>query len=224
MTTPTGRLSLTALGPLRVRERIAVGKVATVYRAELDDREVALKIFKPRAVRRHASRHDLNIAAFEYERNRAFAAVPELRRYVATPIGFLHTPGISAVVQELLRGELYYDVSRLRGGPLPAVFELLRRVVDLAHAAELYDLDLHALNVLVVDEGEQKVPKLFDFNRIPFYEHPRNPFEAIALKTRIIDRGSRDRRKLRQFHDFERLLRRRSHVAPGEEGSVISDL
>jgi len=216
-----GQIPLTALGPLRLLERIAVGKVTTVYRAELDGRDVALKIFKPRSVRRHASRHALNIAEFEYERNRAFAEVPELGRYVASPIGFIHTPGISAMVQQLLVGELYYEASRLRGGPLPQVFEIIRRVVELAHARELYDLDLHAMNVLVVREDGREIPKLFDFNRIPFHEHPRNPFEAFALRTGIVDRGSRDRRKLRQFHDFERLLRRRGSWG---EGSVVPDL
>jgi len=216
-----GQLPLTALGPLSVLERLAVGKVTTVYRAGLEGREVALKVFKPRSVRRHASRHSLNIAEFEYERNRAFAEAPELGRYVAAPVGFIHTPGISAMVQELLEGELYYEASRLRGGPLPEVFDLIRHVVELAHARDLYDLDLHAMNVLVVREGGREVPKLFDFNRIPFHEHPRNPFEAFALKTGILDRGSRDRRKLRQFHDFERLLRRRRAAM---ERSVVSDL
>lgn len=227
----SGRLELTALGPLRVLERIASGKVTTVYRAELDGHEVALKIFKPRSIRRHATRHALNIAEFEFERNRAFAEAPGLGRYAAVPIGFIHTPGISAMVQELVDGELYYDASRRRGGPLPQVFDHIRRIVELAHACELYDLDLHAMNVFVVNEGGEQLPRLFDFNRIPFYQHPRNPLEAFALKAGIIDRGSRDRRKLRQFHDFEHLERRRGRgISPegdgrtGGRGSLVPEL
>lgn len=207
-----GVLPFTGLGPVAIEARIASGKVTTVYRARLADRVVALKVFRPRSVRRHASRHETGIAEFEFRRNSALWSTPGLRRYVAEPIAYLETPGISAVVQELLDGELYYHVSRRRGGRLERVFDHLARLVELAHAAGLYDLDLHALNVMVVREGEEEIPRLFDFNRIPFHERPRNPFEALALRLGILDRGSRDRRKLRQFHRFERLEHR---LAPG---------
>lgn len=209
-----GTLELTALGEVRILERLSDGTVATVYRADLCGSPVALKIFKPRSIRRHAGRNPLNIAEFEYRRNRAFYEAPGLVRYVTRPIGYFHTPGISAVVQELLRGELYYDYHRERAAEDPAridaLFTHIRRIVKLAHASELFDLDLHPLNVMVVQELGEPIPKLFDFNRIPFYEHPRNPLEALLLRTRLLDMGSRDRRKLRQFHDFRRLKTRSS--------------
>lgn len=205
-------LPFTGLGPVSIEEPIASGKVTTVYRARLGDRSVALKVFKPRSIRRHAGRHGTGIAEFEFGRNTALWSAPGLRRYVAEPIAYLETPGISAVVQELLDGELYYHLSRRRGGPLEDVFGHLVHLVELAHAADLYDLDLHALNVMVVRDGEEEIPRLFDFNRIPFHERPRNPFEALALRLGILNRGSRDRRKLRQFHRFERLEDR---LAPG---------
>jgi serine/threonine protein kinase len=204
-----GTLELTALGEVRILERLSDGRVATVYRADLRGSPVALKIFKPRSIRRHAGRNPFNIAEFEYRRNRAFYEAPGLVRYVARPIGFFHTPGVAAVVQELLRGELYYDYHRTGGAEDPARIEALfahiRRIVELAHESDLFDLDLHALNVMVVQERGEPIPKLFDFNRIPFYEHPRNPLEALLLRTRLLDLGSRDRRKLRQFHDFRHL-------------------
>jgi hypothetical protein len=204
-----GTLELTALGEVRILERLDDGKVTTVYRADLRGSPVALKIFKPRSIRRHAGRSPLNIAEFEYRRNRAFFEAPGLARYVTRPIGYFHAPGVSAVVQELLRGKLYYHYHRTEGAEDPARLEALfahiRRIVKLAHESELFDLDLHALNVMVVQEVGEPIPKLFDFNRIPFYEHPRNPLEALLLRTRLLDVGSRDRRKLRQFHDFRRL-------------------
>ncbi len=191
-----------------MEDRIAHGKVATVYRAVFEDRPVALKIFRPRSIERHARRHPLGIAEFEFRRNARFHETPGLSRYVARPLGFLQTPGTCAVLQEFIVGEAYLEAARRRGGPLDEVFEHLRRVVALAHAADLYDLDLHPMNVLVVRDGDEEIPRLFDFNRIPFYEHPRNPIEALGLKLGLIDRGSRDRRKLRQFHDFGRLAHR----------------
>lgn len=192
-------------GPLGVGPRIARGLVTTVYRARLEGRDAALKVFRPRSVRRHSDRSELDIAEFEYRRNVAFHAVPGLRRYIAEPFGFIALPTVSAVVQELLVGESYYAATVRRGTPPDGVFGHLERLVERAHAAGLYDLDLHALNVLVVEEGGEEIPRLFDFNRIPFHEWPRNPIEALGLALGLIDRGARDRRKLRQFHDFGRL-------------------
>jgi hypothetical protein len=204
------------LGAVRPLDRLARGKVTTVYRAHLGDRLVALKIYRPAYVRRHAERHSTNIAEYEYTRNQAFRASPDLRRYAAEPLGYLHTPSVSAFAQELLDGEMYYDACLQRGGPLVDVFDHLTRIVEYAHAVDLFDIDLHAMNVLVVDDGGEEVPKLFDFNRTPFYLHPRNPFEALALKTGIIDERTRDRKKLRQFHNFRKLLRRRSRFLSPE--------
>lgn len=192
-------------GPLEVGPRIAHGLVTTVYRARLDGRDAALKVFRPRSVRRHADRHELDIAEFEYRRNHAFHVVPDLTRYIAEPLGFVTLPTVSAVVQELLAGESYHAATLRRGAPPAGVFEHIERLVERAHAAGLYDLDLHALNVLVVEDGGEQIPRLFDFNRIPFHERPRNPIEALGLALGLIDRGSRDRRKLRQLHDFDRL-------------------
>jgi len=206
------------LGTVRPVEKLAWGKVTTVYRAELDGRNVALKVYKPAYVRRHAERHPTNIAEYEYTRNLAFRASPDLRTYTAAPLGYVHTADVVAFAQELLEGEMYYDLCVSRGGPLEQVFAHLERIVEYAHSVDLFDIDLHAMNVLVVKEGGEELPKLFDFNRIPFYMHPRNPFEALALKTGVIDERSRDRKKLRQFHNFRKLLRRRARFLSPEVG------
>ena len=88
------------------------------------------------------------------------------------------------------------------------LFDHVRRIVALAHAARLYDVDLHAGNVMVVEEpGGEAVPKLFDFNFIPFYVHPPNPLAALLFRLGIIDLRSRDLRKLERFHDFRRVER-----------------
>lgn len=205
------------LGTVVPLERIAWGKVTTVYRARLGQQIVALKVYKPDYVRRHDERHPLNIAEYEYTRNRAFRSSPDLRRYTAEPLGYVHSSTVSAFVQELLDGEMYYDVCVARGRPLEGVFAHLERIVGYAHALDLFDIDLHAMNVLIVEEDGEEIPKLFDFNRIPFYLHPRNPLEALALRLGVIDERTRDRKKLRQFHNFRKLLRRRSRfLSPGD--------
>lgn len=205
-----GALERAELCEVRVLDHLSDGQMTTVYRAELGGSPIALKIFEPHSARRHAERSPLDIAEFEYRRNRAFHEAPGLARYVARPIGYFDAPGISAVAQELLQGKLYYHHFHGANEPGAAtrsdgVLGHIRRIVQLAHDAGLYDLDLHALNVMVVREGGETIPKLFDFNRIPFHEHPRNPIEALLLRVGLLDARSRDRRKLRQFNDFSRL-------------------
>jgi hypothetical protein len=88
----------------------------------------------------------------------------------------------------------------------------LREILRLSHEAELYDVDLHSMNVFVSEEPNgELVPKLFDFNLIPFTVRPQNPFVGWLLSAGLISRESRDHRRLRGFNDFrhveDRLLK-----------------
>jgi hypothetical protein len=78
--------------------------------------------------------------------------------------------------------------------------------VSLSHEAKLYDIDLHAMNVMV--DRKAGGPKLFDFNQIPFTERPQNPFVGLALKLGLLGRESRDLRKLARFNNFDRVERK----------------
>jgi len=71
---------------------------------------------------------------------------------------------------------------------------------------------LHSMNVFVARESSgELVPKLFDFNLIPFTLRPQNPFVGWLLRIGLVSKESRDRRRLRRFHDFghveDRLLK-----------------
>lgn len=200
-------LALERLAEVEVLGPLGEGGKSTVYRAAWRGREVALKVYKARAVAHHARKHGQDIAAYEHERNRAFWSAPGLARYVAEPLGYLAAAEVSAFWQELLRGELYYFYYTRRNGQVPPqLFAHVRRMVELYHAAGLYDVDLHAMNVMVVEEPSgEPVPKLFDFNLVPFHVRPRNPFVALLLRTGLMDTRARDLRKLRRFHDFRRI-------------------
>lgn len=204
--TPRGELALTGLGDVRIVGRLGEGGRSTVYLARWRDREVALKVYKASAIERHARKHAENLAKFEYSRNRAFHEAPGLARYVARPLGYIATEGVSAFLQEKLNGELYYFYYRARNGDMPAgLFAHVERMVHLYHKAGLYDVDLHAMNVMVVEDDGEPIPKLFDFNLIPFHIHPPNKFVGLMLRTGLIDLQARDLRKLRNFHDFSRV-------------------
>jgi serine/threonine protein kinase len=191
-------------------ERLGEGGRSTVYLGRWRGADVAVKVYKPSAVARHARKHPVPLARFEFERNRAFHEAPGLAAYVARPLAHVVEPGISVTLQERLEGELYYfHYTRLQGRVDPELGVHLARIVELAHAADLYDVDLHAMNVMVVEGPAGKPwPKLFDFNLIPFHERPPNPLVGFLLRTGLMSVRARDLRKLRNFHDFRRVERK----------------
>jgi hypothetical protein len=205
-----GGLELTALGDARIVSKLGEGVSCIVYLAEWRGREVALKLYKAGAIERHQRLVGGELARYEYERNAAFRRVPGLAQYVAEPVAYLAGAGIAAFAQERLVGPLYYQHHRDSGGRVDAtLFGHVREIVRLAHAAGLYDVDLHAGNFVVVREASgELVPKLFDFNFIPFFVHAPNPAVWLGLKLGIIDERWRDLRKLECFHDFRRFERK----------------
>jgi hypothetical protein len=65
------------------------------------------------------------------------------------------------------------------------------------------------MNVFVARESSgELVPKLFDFNLIPFTLRPQNPFVGWLLTFGLLSKESRDRRRLRGFHDFRHVENR----------------
>ena len=202
-----GGLALTALGDACILSKLGEGVSCIVYLAAWRGREVALKLYKAGAIERHHRLVGGEPARYEYERNLAFHRAPGLARYVAEPLAYLEGAGIAAFAQERLDGPLYYQHYRDTGGRVDeALFAHVHEIVRLAHAAGLYDVDLHAGNFVVVREPSgELVPKLFDFNFIPFFVHAPNPAVWLGLKLGIIDERWRDLRKLERFHDFRRF-------------------
>jgi len=207
------RLRGTELEGVKITGKFGEGRRSIVYRAMWQGREVALKVYKDTAIATHARKNPQPIAEFEFSRNSQFFSVPGLDRYVAQPLAFAVTGKVQAIAQEPVDGELYYFFHRERQGEVPDSFEgHLREILRLSHDAGLYDVDLHSMNVFVAREASgELVPKLFDFNLIPFTLRPQNPFVGWLLTFGLLSKESRDRRRLRGFHDFrhveDRLLK-----------------
>jgi hypothetical protein len=199
----------TDLEGARISGVLGEGRRSTVYRASWRGRDIALKVYKKTAIATHARKNPQPIAEFEYSRNLRFYSVPGLDRYVAQPLGFAVTPHVQAVAQEPLDGPLYYFFEQ-DGNDVPESFaDQLREILRLSHQAELYDVDLHAMNVLVArDSAGEPVPKLFDFNLIPFTLRPQNPFVGWLLKMGLLSKESRDLRRLRRFHKYRHIENR----------------
>ncbi len=201
------RLKDTRYADLEVTEKLGEGKRSVVYRARWKGRELGLKVYKPAAIANHARKHKLPLAEFEHRRNKAFFEARGMAQYVAEPIGFVVEPGFQMSLQECVDGEVYYFAQRDHADFIsPRFMEDLANVVSLSHEAQLYDIDLHAMNVMV--DRHKGTPKLFDFNQIPFTERPQNPFVGLALKLGLLGRGSRDLRKLARFQNYDRVERK----------------
>jgi ubiquinone/menaquinone biosynthesis C-methylase UbiE len=192
---------------LKITEKLGEGKRSVVYRARWGGRDVGIKVYKPAAIANHARKHTLPLAEFEHLRNRAFFEARGLAKYVAEPLGYVVQPGFQMSLQEMVEGEVYYFAQREHADFIsPRFMQELTELVRLTHQAKLYDIDLHAMNVMV--DRHKGSPKLFDFNQIPFTERPQNPFVWLALKLGLLGRESRDLRKLARFNNFERVERK----------------
>jgi ubiquinone/menaquinone biosynthesis C-methylase UbiE len=201
------RLAGTEYADLEVGDKLGEGKRSVVYQARWRGRDVGLKVYKPAAIARHARKHKLPLAEFEHRRNKAFFDARGLSKYIAEPIGYVVEPGFQMSLQECLDGEVYYFAQRDHASFIsPKFMDDLAELVNLSHEAHLYDIDLHAMNVMV--DRRAGGPKLFDFNQIPFTERPQNPFIGLALKLGLLGRESRDLRKLARFNNFDRVERK----------------
>jgi len=204
------RLKGTDLDGVSITGKIGEGRRSTVYRASWQGREIALKVYKQTAIATHERKNSQPIAEFEYRRNSEFYEVPDLDRYVARPLACVVTPEVQAVAQEPVDGELYYFFHKKRAGEVPPSFaEHLEKILRLSHEAGLYDVDLHSMNVFVASEANgELVPKIFDFNLIPYTVRPQNPFIGWLLAAGLLPKESRDRRRLRRFDDFRHVENR----------------
>ena len=193
------------VGEVRIREKLGEGGRSIVYGGEWRGQQVALKVYKPDSIRNHSKRHVLNIAEFEFQRNKTIYELPGLTAYIAKPLCFWANPDVCAMAQERLFGPLYDFYFLENKGRIPPGFKRhLRIIIDLAHDAGFYDVDIHAFNVIVDETSGEPIPKLFDFNLIPFHERPGISMSKLLLKLGLTNKTSRDERLLRNFDKIAR--------------------
>ncbi len=200
---PLVALRSTWLAAIAVIAELGTGKRSRAYRIRWADRDCVLKLYDPAACAKHARRHPVPLARYEYRRNRALYQVPGLQAHIARPFVYWVDGDRQAFVQEYLPGTLYEhyrdtapDTER------ETLIASLKDIVARAHGAGLYDLDLHPNNVMVCpDESGGRSLKLYDFNKVPFHELPPNPLAALLLALRLVRPESRDLRRLYLFTD-----------------------
>lgn len=184
---------------LRIIGRIGRGRRCIVWRAKHDGRDVVIKRFADAAIAKHAARHTAPLARFEFERNQALRNISALRDHIARPLGFIADAMTHLLIQEFIDGTpLHRFAATANAEERKRVGMELEGIVNAAHTAGIYDLDLHPLNVLIGRDANQS-PRvmLFDFNKIPYHEWPPNPIARWLIGRGWIGPESRDRRGLR---------------------------
>jgi hypothetical protein len=194
-------LAGTRFADVELDEVVGVGRRCIAFSARRHDQALILKSYHRRAVARHTERAGGSLARYECERNAALHRVAGLAAYVAAPVGYWSSPREEFFVQQRICGESL--ASFLRGCSTrnrERLLSELRNILDCAHGAGLYDLDLHPGNVLVqrrVDGSGR--PILFDFNKVPYHQQPPNRLSGWLVALGLIGPRSRDRRLWRRL-------------------------
>ncbi len=195
------RRSLQLPDEIDVVDYLGSGARSHVFRASLDGDDVIVKVYREEAVEKYARRYGVDIAEFEYGRNRALYDLEPIRRHVARPYRLHPRAGehTHSIVQEyiggLSLGAVIKEVKHLPDELLEAGY----RVIRTAEACGIHDLDISSGNVRVVDVDGERVLKLYDFNLMPQHLAPPNPFVWLALRLGLRRKSHRDYRNLRKW-------------------------
>ena len=203
MTTPESELGC----PLRVPASVELGELAgrgkrsITFHASYEGEHVALKVYRERFIEKYRRRYGLNIARYEYERNVAFCSVDALRPFSAKPISVFddETRASLCFAQEFVDQPSLKEVATRLGHVPPETLEAGRRIVAAASAAGLYDLDISTKNIKVRKTDAGWMPVVYDFNLVPQYLYPPNPFVALAYRTGMRNKSHRDHRAIRNW-------------------------
>lgn len=180
------------------------GRRSVTFKAEYRNRVVALKVYREEFTYKYQHRYGLNIARFEFQRNQAFYAINALRPFAARPIDTLGVDDDYSLcfVQEFLSGPTLVELAQSKRGLPESVLDAGQQICRLAEQAGLHDLDLFYKNVMVRKRNDHWLPVLHDFNLLPQYRYPPNPFLALAYLTGIRKKSHRDWRCLKGWHDY----------------------
>ena len=180
------------------------GRRSVTFRAKYHDEVIALKVYRKEFIQKYQQRYSLNIAQFEYDRNQAFFAVAALRPYAARPLKVMGVDdGYSlCFLQEFINGPALVELAQKNHGLPQSVLDAGQLICEKAEAAGLHDLDMFYKNVLVREQNGTWLPVIHDFNLVPQYQYPPNPFLALAYLTGLRRKSHRDWRCLRGWQDW----------------------
>jgi len=187
------------LPEIEVGELLGEGKRSHVYQAQFEGQDAVLKLYKKKYADKYRERYGVCIAEFEFKRNQSFYEHPHLRRYTVKPLAVFPGDGTnqSAFIQGLAPGRPMLEVMAELGFLPEETFQAGLDLVAHARRAGIHDLDINDGNVNVHKTDEGWLPVIYDFNIMPQYLFPTNPFIALGFKLKLKDRSYRDLRSVR---------------------------
>lgn len=192
---------------IEIKKKLGSGRRSQVYLASYRQNSVVVKAYKPEFIEKYRQRYGVDIGEFEFERNSKAYHSELISAYIAKPYRLLRaeegfTP---ALVQEFVDGVWLLELlKRLRYLP-EEILEAGYLIVNEAAKLNLYDLDISPGNIQVIQSNQGKwSPKLYDFNLMPQYLQPPNPFMRLGFALGLRSKNHRDYRSLKQW---ERLGR-----------------
>ena len=74
----------------------------------------------------------------------------------------------------------------------------------------MFGVEMHAFIVIVDESSGEPIPKLFDFNLIPFHQRPGISMSKVLLKLGLVNKATRDKRLLK---NFDKVAKREKKLA-----------
>ncbi len=195
------RESLSLPADIELADYLGTGGRAHVFKAVLQGDAVIVKAYRVEAAQKYRNKYGVDIAEFEHQRNRALFALDAIRCNVARPYRVYPSSSeyTHCLVQEFIAGKTLKDLI-IAHGELPAdVLESGYRVIRAAEAVGIHDLDISSKNVRIVEQDDERVLKLYDFNLMPQHLHAPNPFIWLALRLGLRGKSHRDYRNLKKW-------------------------
>lgn len=186
---------------VEVRELLGQGGRAWVFKAKLDEKDVVVKVYDKGVADKYLERYNVDIAQFEFDRNKALFEISEIREYVAKPYRIYSSSSqyVHSIIQEHVSGTILERLINELGHLPKEVLDAGRTIVKHAEKYGLHDLDISAGNLMVNKSSGIWKPKLYDFNIMPQYLFPPNPIVGLGYKLGIRKKSFRDYRSLKNW-------------------------
>ena len=186
---------------ISVFEMLGQGGRAKVYKAKLGSENVVVKIYDKNVADKYLEKYNVDIAQFEFDRNKALFGINEIEEYVAKPYRVypITEPYEHSIIQEYVPGTILEELISDLGYLPEEILKAGHMIVKHAESHGIHDLDISVGNLKIRESSGIWKPKLYDFNIMPQYMFPPNPIVGLGYKLGLRKKSFRDYRSLRNW-------------------------